>query len=232
RLCKRATDLDPDYPFAWLLLAWTFLSDAAFGHGEQRAEAFKRAVEAAKQGIGPGRTVPEYHSLLAFIYLFHGQHDQALAEAERGVALGPSSYNSQTILGYILMFLGRFEEAIDCFNQVRRLSPYASTEWWQTHLGEALGQTGRHEEAVAVYEELIADLERRRRRSRRLVAPHLGLAANYVWLGQEEKARRHAGEVLKLNPKFRLDNLRKWSFYKDETHLERILEALRRAGLK
>jgi tetratricopeptide (TPR) repeat protein len=216
---------------AWLGLAWTFLSDAAFGHGESRVEAFKQAVETAKQGIGPGRSVPEYHSLLAFIYLFHGQHDRALAEAERGVALGPSSSGSQAILGYILMFVGRFEEAIACFHQVRRLSPNVSTEWWLMSLGESLGQAGRHQEAVTVYQELIADLERRQRHSRRLVPPHLGLAANYVWLGQEDEARQHAGEVLKLNPKFRLENLRKWSFYKDEAHLERILDALRRAGL-
>jgi len=58
------------------------------------------------------------------------------------------------------------------------------------------------------------------------------LVEAYIGLGQNQKARSHAEEVLKINPNFSLADLRKSMFYKDPVHLERRIEALRKAGLK
>jgi len=52
-------------------------------------------------------------------------------------------------------------------------------------------------------------------------------------LGREEEAKEHAREALKMNPKLSLEGLRKgyYSHYKDPSHPERFLSALRKAGL-
>jgi len=49
----------------------------------------------------------------------------------------------------------------------------------------------------------------------------------------EEEAKEHAREALKMNPKLSLEGLRKgyYSHYKDPSHPERFLSALRKAGL-
>lgn len=64
-------------------------------------------------------------------------------------------------------------------------------------------------------------------------AIHLGLSAAYIEIGREAEARTHATEVIKINPKVSLDSLRKgyYSYYKDPSHAERFLSALRKAGL-
>ena len=61
---------------------------------------------------------------------------------------------------------------------------------------------------------------------------HLNLAATYNMMGLEKEAQAEASEVLRLKPKFSLDYLAKVSGYKDRTETEKIITALRKAGLK
>ncbi len=70
-------------------------------------------------------------------------------------------------------------------------------------LGSAYAQTGRFEEAVSAYKKALlraSDLD---------ILAHLGLAATYIALGREKEARAEAAEVLRINPKFSLDNYAK-----------------------
>jgi hypothetical protein len=62
---------------------------------------------------------------------------------------------------------------------------------------------------------------------------HMSLAEAYIGLGQNDKARAHAEEILKMNPNFSLtDERKRFGFYRDPVYLERHIDALRRAGLK
>jgi len=51
-------------------------------------------------------------------------------------------------------------------------------------------------------------------------------------IGRENEARAEAEEVLRLNPKFSLDYLAKISVYKEQSVIDKIIDALRKAGLK
>ena len=64
-----------------------------------------------------------------------------------------------------------------------------------------------------------------------LFLPHSFLAITYSMMGQDEKARFHLAETIKLNPGFSLNLVRKINFYKDPNQLEVLLDALRKAGL-
>jgi tetratricopeptide (TPR) repeat protein len=90
---------------------------------------------------------------------------------------------------------------------------------------------GRYDEALTVYKQL---LDRSQQGEFPAFGPHLGFAEVYAELGQEEKARTHAAEVLRLNPRFSLKKIRGTGTYgyKDPAHLERRINALRKAGLK
>ena len=82
------------------------------------------------------------------------------------------------------------------------------------------------------YEEAIAPAKRSLIISPDSQAAHLVLATSYSKLGQEEKARAEAAEVLRINPKFSLEVLRQMLPVKDRALLERLLDGLRKAGLK
>jgi len=62
--------------------------------------------------------------------------------------------------------------------------------------------------------------------------PHIGLAATYSSLGREQEARAEAAEVLRLNPKFSLDDAVKIIPMKNKADLDQFINALRKAGLK
>jgi hypothetical protein len=51
-------------------------------------------------------------------------------------------------------------------------------------------------------------------------------------MGREKDARAEAAEVLRVNPKFSLDSLEKMLPYKDQSQTDKIVNALRKAGLK
>jgi len=60
---------------------------------------------------------------------------------------------------------------------------------------------------------------------------HWGLALSYMMSGQEEKARAHAAELLKLSPRLSLDYVRKTLRYKNQADSDRIIDAMRKAGI-
>jgi hypothetical protein len=53
-------------------------------------------------------------------------------------------------------------------------------------------------------------------------------------MGREKEARAEAEEVLKINPKFSVDQMAKTglTFYKDQWQIDKIVNAWRKAGLK
>jgi hypothetical protein len=51
-------------------------------------------------------------------------------------------------------------------------------------------------------------------------------------MGREKDARAEASEVLRVNQKFSLDSLAKMLPYKDQSQTDKIVNALRKAGLK
>jgi len=62
---------------------------------------------------------------------------------------------------------------------------------------------------------------------------HLNLAATYIRMDREEEARAEAAEVLRINPKFSLDNFaKKLPPPKDQPRRDEYISALRKAGLK
>ena len=122
-----------------------------------------------------------------------------------------------------LNFAGRPVEAIPLFQKANRLNPFGPVASYLNY-GSALWGAGRFEEAVLAYKKVIQRLPDN-------FLAHLGLAFTYSMMGREQEARAEAAEVLRLNPKFSVDNVRTLA-YKDQARIDRLIEALRKAGLK
>jgi tetratricopeptide (TPR) repeat protein len=63
---------------------------------------------------------------LALVFRTIGEHEKAIAEAEKAVALGPGSSVAYAELGADLRFAGLLDESIPVLKKAIRLSPLSS----------------------------------------------------------------------------------------------------------
>jgi adenylate cyclase len=210
------------------MLAWTHWIDASYGFSQSRAESFNKGLELAQKALELDDTNPDVHALLGGVHLFQMQHERAIAEGRKAIALRPNDACNLALLAQTLSYAGRFEEAIDLTKRAMRLNPYYP-EWYLGILAQSYRIAERYEDAIATYEEF---LERSREAGGSTLLGHLGLASAYMRVGNGHEARGHAAEVLKIDPDFSLEWVRKATFFKDQALLEEDLDALRKAGLK
>jgi len=227
-LFKRAVDLDPSYTWAWTMLAWTHLVDARLGFSQSSVESFKRGDELAQKALALNDSDPDVNAQLGRIYLSKRQHDKAIATGKKAITLGPSNAYAHYLLGQTMFFAGKFEEAIPLFAKAMRLHGPYFPAYPLLFLGLSYHMLGRNEEALPVFKKL---LDRSRKGEFPEFIAHLNLAAVNMGLGRVEEARKHSSEVLRLNPKFSLEWIRKADYFKEPAHLEQRLEPLRKAGL-
>ena len=227
-LFERAVELDPGYVWAWVRLAWTHL--VASRYSQSPSESFKKAVQIAQKTLALDDSDSDVHALLGNIYSRQKRYKEAITEGKKSIDLGPTNAQAHVLLAVTMNRVGRFDDAIGLVKKAMRLHPYYPA-YYLIWLGSAYRMTGRYEEALTVYKQL---LDRSLKGEFPALGSHLYLAEVYAELGREEEAQTHAAEVLRLNPKFSLKKIRRVPTYgyKDPAHLERRLNALRKAGLK
>jgi adenylate cyclase len=226
-LFERAIELDPNYVWAWVRLAWTYRVASLWS--QSPSEYFRKVVEISKKVSVLDDSDSDVHALLGIVYRWQGQYEQAIIEGERSLELGPTNAQAHVLHAVSMNAVGRFNEEIDLVKRAMRLHPYYPAYYLQW-LGVAYRMTGRYEEAITAYKQL---LDRSRRGEFSSVGVHLYLADVYAEFGREKEAKYHAAEVLKIRPKFSLESVNKVSTfqYKNPVYLERRLNALRKAGI-
>jgi adenylate cyclase len=225
--CEKALELDPDYAGAMTLLALIHVFEVRMGWSESPPAAIKQALDLLKKASKLNDKLAGVPGTLGQIYLIQQQHDMAIAEGEKAIALDPNSADAHSFLSQALHYAGRSEEAIIHIKKAMRLSPYYPASYLM-FLADSYFFVRRYDESIAANKQLI---ERAQRGEWPIYTPHLALAANYMILGKEEKARFHAAEVLKTNPSFSLRALQSRNPYKNPADMERLIEPLRKAGL-
>ena len=223
RIAAEAIDMcpEPQKPYSLWRVSTCWITGSA--RVSLLEESIKKAIELAQKSLAVDDTRAEVHALLGQLYCLRKEWDKAIAEGERGVALNPSGADVKYWYAATLTFAGRAEEAILLFEKTIRLNPFGPSRYFLGY-GHALRVTGRFEEAVSAYRKAI-------QREPNNFFAHINLAGTYSMMGLEKEARAEAEEVLRLNPKFSLDFLAKVSGYKDRTETEKIITALRKAGL-
>jgi len=226
---ESAVNLDPDYVYAWTLLAWTYTIEATWGWGESRGESIKRSLELKQKAEALGENQAGIHSLMCRIYRLQGKYDEAIAEGKKSVALAPNSPRAHIFLAESLHNGGRPEEAIVHAKKAMRLEPYYPV-WFLGLLAGSYEMLGRYEEAIAIWKKF---LERALRGEYPPIAAHERLAISYAGLGMVEEAQAHAAEILKIKPDYTVAFYRdrKSRVYKDKAYLENQVVLLRKAGL-
>lgn len=165
------------------------------------------------------------NAFLGYFYTYARQFDKAVAHAEKGLALDPNSYLVLHSSATALAYSGRPEEAIPLLQKAIRLNPFAPAALFFITLSTAYGMVGRFNEAV---EQAQKGVEREPKNH----FPYVHLAFTCILAGHEEEGRAAAAEVLKINPTFSLEQFAMTRPYRDRCFVDRVIDSLRKAGLK
>jgi adenylate cyclase len=223
QLAEEAMALDPEYARPYLIMSAYHVRDVHFGWSKSRKESLKRAFELAQKAISLDDSYPECYVMLSSIYMFKKQYEGAIAEAERAITLDPNGADAYSMLGTVLHMVGRPQEAIAPLEKAIRINPMAPSIYYR-RLGGAYRDIGRYEEAIVLFKKAI-------NLTPDSLYPHVGLTVTYSLAGRDEEANFEASEILRIQPKFSLDSFVKRVAFKHKADIDRIVGALRKAGL-
>jgi adenylate cyclase len=224
RIAEEVLEMCPENPFVYLRLGWVYCFDYYLGNTKSPQETIEKSMEMARKVLAIDESIASAHGLLSTLYAIRREYDKALAEGERAVALAPRSQPVLTNYSGVLRTTGRPEEAIPLLQKAIRQSPFGPASIYN-EFGLVLRDAGRLEEAVSAFKKAIQVSPDHRN-------AHVGLVVTYIWMGRENEARATAAEVLRIDPKFSVDYIAKTSYYKDQSFTDRVVAALRKAGLK
>ena len=224
RIAEEAIAICPELPPAYVLLGAIHSMEYWTSSGKSLQDSIEKGIEAAQKALALDDSNASAHALLGDFYGLKREYDKAISEGERAVALAPGEAGVHIQYAKNLIFAGRSEEAIPLFQKAIRLNPVGTTILY-LNFGHALRMTGKFEEAVSAYRKSI-------QRSPDNILTHVSLAATYSMMGREKEARAEAAEVIRINPKFSLDLFAKRQVYKDQSEVSKLVDALRKAGLK
>jgi len=227
-LSQRVIELDPNYAGGYQMLSSFLSRGVRFGFSTSPREDVEKAFELAQKAISLDDTYAFSYNALASAYLMKGQHDDALAAAMSAVRIQQGNSMTLLWLGFYLHWAGRGEEAVQAIKKAQQLNPkylYSKHTGFLNWLGLAYFTAGLYEESIATWKKSID-----RYGLSPVTVPFL--IASYSELGRDEEARAIAQQLLKSNPKFSLKSWKYAGLYKNPEDTERLLNALRKAGVK
>ncbi len=223
RLSQEAVRLDPNYPMAHIVLSRALGMEVWLGASTSPPETLSDAMKSAQRAIELDHSSAEAQSAASNVFLLLHQHDKAIESGERAVRLEPHSATALFFLALSLNFSFRNEEAIPLLRQAMRLNPLWLYSYIQFSI--ACRETGRYEEAIAATKKALE-----------LAPNHVNaysiLATLYSNAGREAEARAAVAELRRIDPNFSLIRYAKEMPWKEGPRRDRIIDALRQAGLK
>jgi adenylate cyclase len=224
KLAEEVIALDPKFPRGYVVLAQTYLWDILLGTTESPEKSLAKAKELTEKAIALDNSESSAHGIMGSIYLMSRQYDKAITQVERAISLNPNDASNLIRLGFVLLNAGRPEEAISALKNHRRLNPIPLQHYY-LQLVTAYRLAGQYKEAIETGKEALRHVPNN-------INIYFQLTAAYSMMGREEEARAAAAEVMKINPKFSLEWYAKTIYFKNQTDIDKTIEALRKAGLK
>jgi TolB-like protein/Flp pilus assembly protein TadD len=220
---ERAVEIDPDYGDAWAHLSYLYYEE--FHHGfNTRPNALDRALEAGRRAVALDPANPRAHFGLAMTHYGRREIGLQRASTERALALNPNDSIIGAGLGLNLAYSGDWEKGIAIARRAASLNPL-HPGW--LHLGLAA-----HGYQQGEYEEALTELAKARRpETDEQVLVHLAACSGQ--LGRATEARTALEALVEMHPSYAEDpraELRR--LYASDAMIDRLLEGLRKAGLK
>jgi TolB-like protein len=222
-LVAQAIAIDPNYAQALAILAVSH-SFAIYMGWEDRSISGPVVERAARAAVRADSTDPWARLAMASAYRHLARFEDALAEFESALSLNPNFSLALAYYGLVLTYVGRWQEGSEAARRALRLSPRDPLSAIYGGVAAYAEFVGRnYEEAMRLAHE--ASLERPD-----FVGAHRVLTAAAAMAGENELAKASLAELRRTHPNVSLAWLGEHLLLRQDQR-ERLLEALRRAGL-
>ena len=212
------------------MLSCTHYHDFHKGWSTSRRESLAKFNELLMKAFAMDQDHPLVNIMLGQYYSSKGDYAKATAAQEKALKLSPNNADFHMRLSSIKCYTGEYDQAVALAEKAMRLSPYPPA-WFLTLLGVSYREAGRYDDAIKAFQEL---LKRSRQGEIDPILTHLVLAVTYIYNGQENEAKLHAAELLKLWPDISnnsIDRIQKQQArrFVDKSRAIRFADALRKA---
>ncbi len=218
-------DIDPSFAGGHAGKSVSHSMAALFGHSENPEDDARIALELAERAVAMDEQFALSHSALGYAYTAVRRHDDAIAAARHALELQPGDADIHHFLASCLSWAGHGEEARHIILEALRLDPQYVAGPYLNALGRACFVAGRYQEAADTYERNVAH-------GGPLGVPMLtAWIASLVEIGRLDEAHRIAQRLIEFDPGFSLARASSYAWFASTGRLERIVDALRQAGL-
>jgi adenylate cyclase len=197
--------------------------DAFFGWSDNTKESIERATEWAERALEYAENNGLGHTVLGHLQLLERRYEEALAISAKGVQLRPNCPMAHGLLGSVLNYYGDPQGAVKSLRNALGLSRVYPV-WLINLLAAAYRDSGQVDLSIPAAKE-AARLDPDDNEAR------LILCSDYAMTANLEEARTTAEKILAREPSFGISAYARKHPYKNHASLDRVVEALREAGL-
>ncbi|HEX8841418.1 MAG TPA: TIR domain-containing protein [Sphingomicrobium sp.] len=198
RLCRRAIEIDANYPQAWALMA---LAQSNLRYAYSGNEALDDGMAAAERALSLDPTIAEAYLPRAWHYSVRGRDEEANAELAAALRLNPDSWEVNKEAARIFYRQGRIQDAIELLEKSTGVMESDFTGWGMlaaSYLG--VGDLPRVQYCAR---KVIGQVEAALARDPENGSALAGGAISFAAVGQLDRSREWIERALLLDP----DNL-------------------------
>ena len=126
-LLRKATEIDPDYPRANSLLAWTHAALVQLGQVDA-SDVLSAARALAQRAIQRDAEDPWTHLAAGYVHMISRDFDEAVKELTEAIELNPSLAFAHVVLGATYGYGGMSDDGLHHCEIAARLSPHDFTQ--------------------------------------------------------------------------------------------------------
>lgn len=226
QLLESALRRDPHFVLARALLARCVATTIWLGVEPDHEAGRRRALELARQALAADRSDPQVLALCGHLLaVVGGEHEEGGALLDLSLRLNPNSAEAWRLGAWVSVWGGEAEIALARAQEAERLDPLSPLQAdLLTVRAAAFFYAGRHDEAIAAARRSIATVPE-------ATTPRRYLTAALSCAGDIEAARRELADPMSLQPNSSLRRARAMHPLHKTDLLERLLDALREAGM-
>ena len=224
RLLDQCLALEPGFVRTYVLYSSTLVSTWALALDDDHLKpaTLERAHKWAESAVQLDPNLPQARAQMAYVLCFQGSRAAAVAEFERAIALNPNFTDWR--FAPVLISAGQAQRALEVANAHLRVDPFA-LPIARGFLGLAYLMLRKHSEAVGPLREFVSQAPNHR-------PGRVWITAAYAHLGEIEEARRHAAQLLRMDPNLiATKRARTTDDFWLPDDLEHLFDGLHKAGL-
>jgi adenylate cyclase len=220
----KAVASNPDYAPAYGGRAATYFREFYLRRGDLKSDAaLERAFNTAQRSLSLNTSVSDALYVVAGVYLFRRQYDEAFALLNRAIARTADDTDLIERLGEAYIFSGAAQKGINALLRMMSLNPFHGPAVF-AHLARGYLLLDRIDDAVS-QAEICAS------RAPEYRPCYEVEAVAYTEKGLLGRARDAVARIQKLDPGYTLQTAPRMMPFRNSPDLERFLDGLRKAGL-